>query len=213
MPVSLCVLSAIVCIPGEIKLQLNNIFTRCCWTDSDARRPALRAPLSNYSSPGWVDRIKPGCPPGYPGVAHLHIACALSSLLYWWTHTPQDCCGVLFCWLKVQRRISEVRRTFVDAGYVLILVQSVQIYSPVCVCVTVYACNLVCVTGILMFNFRFIFLRLQNKQATNYYLTMMLPATNTTNTFIWYLITIWKFEMFVNQHVVLSVRSCTVQCL
>lgn len=117
MPVSLCVLSAIVCIPGEIKLQLNNIFTRCCWTDSDARRPALRAPLSNYSSPGWVDRFKPGCPPGYPGVAHLHIACALSSLLYWWTHTPQDCRGVLFCWLKkTQRGISEVRRTFVDVG-------------------------------------------------------------------------------------------------
>jgi len=48
------------------------------------------------------------------------------------------------------------------------------------------------------------FLRLQKKQATNYYLTMMLPATNTTNNFIWYQIIIWKFEMFVNQHVVLS---------
>jgi hypothetical protein len=39
----------------------------------------------------------------------------------------------------------------------LFFVQTVQIYSPVCVCVTVYACNLVCVTGIFMFNFWFIF--------------------------------------------------------
>jgi len=158
MPVSLCVLSAIVCIPGEIKLQLNNIFTRCCWTDSDARRPALRAPLSNYSSPGWVDRFKPGCPPGYPGVAHLHIACALSSLLYWWTHTPQDCRGVLFCWLKKTKRYFGGKKDVCGCGVMfLFFVQTVQNYSPVCVCVTVYACNLVCVTGIFMFNFWFIF--------------------------------------------------------
>lgn len=47
-------------------VKIKQLLSQCCW------------PLKLLSSTGWVDRFKPGCPPGCPGVSHFHTAHPLS---------------------------------------------------------------------------------------------------------------------------------------